>query len=104
MFSLSMENLIETLNITINCHCDLQDNMPPDMEQRLQRILSDAYSLQAEYEETVFSLPVSVLSTSDLNEMSSDLSLYKERRLSESDNESTTDSFVSATEVSMAKT
>ncbi|XP_072015769.1 mitoguardin 2-like [Amphiura filiformis] len=72
---------------------------PKYMEQRLQRILSDAYSLQAEYEETVFSLPVSVLSSSDLNEMSGELSLYKERRLSDSDNDSTTDSFVSATEL-----
>ena len=72
--------------------------MPPDMEKRLQRILKDAYTLQAEYEETVFSLPVSGLSSSDLNEVSSELSLYKER-LSDSDNDSTTDSFVSATEV-----
>ena len=68
------------------------------MERRLQRILSDAYTLQAEYEETVFSLPVSTNTTSDLSEIGHELSQLRERE-SDSDNDSTTDSFVSATEV-----
>ena len=69
------------------------------MTRSLERLLSGAYHLQEECEDVALSIPNLAFTPSEMRDIAEEISTMRRQREAEEETSSSTDSFVSATEV-----